>query len=341
MSVITLGTDCTGIDAVYFALKNIIATSADDTVTIDYKFASEIDPRLREYLRHTTRPDVVYDDLTKRDLNDMPAVDLYVAGFPCQTFSLLGKQKGFGDTRGIIIFHIIEYLRRYPPKVFILENVRHLKYHQKGKTFEVILDALKHALPTFRIEHLVTSPTDIGYPQSRKRLFIIGERVAASGGKHFDYQPKSVGVQLTDVLLSRTDALHYHPTAARKMSAKYAEKLDEARKYLMPRKVQVLNLGFSSTYAPPDANQVYTDCVPCLTRYCFTFYITTQQRFLTAIEALRLQGFEDSSVATYLDLLNPQNKNKTLACLWAANSICIPVLEQLLHSLLPMLLEKK
>jgi DNA (cytosine-5)-methyltransferase 1 len=326
---ITLGTDCTGIDSVYFALKNVLAAS--ENVAIVYKFASEIDPRLHEYLHHTTRPDIVYDDLTKRDLNKMEAVDLYVAGFPCQTFSAIGNRKGFHDTRGTIIFHIIEYLRRYPPKTFILENVTGLKTHNNGKTLRTILDLLHEALPRFHITTFVISPWDIGFPQSRKRLFIIGSCAEIDVNTTLSSHTK-----LSSVLMSREDAAKYHATSCRKMSAKYTNQLERVSQDLIPDRVQMVNLGLSSSYT----QQVYTDCAPCLTRFCYTFYITSQQRFLTAIEALRLQGFEDSSVATYLDLFNPQNKNKALAYLWAANSICIPVLEQILRPLLPVLIRK-
>lgn len=326
--IITLGTDCTGIDAAYFALKNVVATSNHD-VTIDYKFASEIDIKLHEYLHHTTRPNIIYDDLTKRDLTEMQGVDLYVAGFPCQTFSAIGNRKGFHDTRGTIIFHIIQYLRTYPPRVFILENVLGLKTHDNGNTLHTILTSLHEALPDFQITCFDISPCDIGFPQSRKRLFIVGSctEIAMANPS----QPPII--KLASVLLSREDAAKYHPTACRKLTAKYEEQLDRVSKFLIPNTIQTVNLGLSSTYS----QQVYTDCAPCLTRFCFTFYITSQERFLTSIEALRLQGFADSSVATYLDLFNPNNKNKSLACLWAANSICIPVLEHILRPLLPVL----
>ena len=80
MRTLTLGTDCTGIDAAYYALKKILPKHSD----IDYKFASEIEGDIRELLKVTTKPARLFVDLTKRDVaNDMCHVDLYIAGFPC------------------------------------------------------------------------------------------------------------------------------------------------------------------------------------------------------------------------------------------------------------------
>lgn len=327
---LTLGTDCTGIDAAYNALRNILPAD----MSIRYKFASEIDPKLREYIRRATNPEVIYNDLTNRPVHKMEAVDIYVAGFPCQTFSTCGTRKGFDDARGTIIFHIIEYLRAHPPRVFILENVKGLLSHDNGRTFVAILNQLKDALPNFQILHFLLSPTDIGFPQSRERVFIIGHREQP---QQFEITPLDSPVRLDDLLLSHNEAKLYHPNCCRKLTPQYVKQFERVSASLQESSLQMVNLGLSKSWRI----QMYTDCCPCLIKHCYTFYIVNQQRFLTAIEALRIQGFEDASVASYLDLFNPQNKNRGTACLWAANSICIPVLEQILRSLMPALVAQK
>ena len=77
----------------------------------------------------------MFDDITARNTNDVPEVDVYFAGFPCQPFSIAGKQQGFEDKkgRGTIFFNIVEYLKLKLPKIFVLENVKGLVTLQGGR----------------------------------------------------------------------------------------------------------------------------------------------------------------------------------------------------------------
>ena len=84
-------------------------------------------------LMHNTENDVNYDNLKKITADKIPAFDLLIAGFPCQTFSVIGRQDGFSDDRGQIIFQLARILRETQPKCFILENVKGLVTHDKGK----------------------------------------------------------------------------------------------------------------------------------------------------------------------------------------------------------------
>ena len=89
----------------------------------------------------------------------MPYTDVYVAGFPCQPFSAMGKQEGFDDNlgRGMIFFYILEYIICHTPKVFVFENVRGLARINKGKDFKIILQLLKqvkfNGKPAYVIKH--------------------------------------------------------------------------------------------------------------------------------------------------------------------------------------------
>lgn len=106
--------------------------------------------------------------LQEKEIEDF---NILCAGFPCQAFSLAGKQKGFSDVRGTIFFDIERILKHKNPEIFLLENVKNLKSHDKGNTFKVIcehLDNLNYWHETFLInaEHFV--------PQRRERIYIIG-----------------------------------------------------------------------------------------------------------------------------------------------------------------------
>ena len=94
-------------------------------------------------------PDVEhrYNDLTSRDNSTAPAVDLYIAGFPCQPFSRSGKQEGFADAkgRGTIFFSILDYIEKQRPSVFVLENIKASTTLHRGSCLNTILADLRKA----------------------------------------------------------------------------------------------------------------------------------------------------------------------------------------------------
>ena len=107
-----------------------------------------------------------------RKISEIEPFDFLLAGFPCQPFSYAGKRKGFGDTRGTLFFEIERILEKYHPKAFLLENVRGLRTHDGGRTFETIMQKL-HNLGYGTAELLLNS-SDFGVPQNRVRLYILG-----------------------------------------------------------------------------------------------------------------------------------------------------------------------
>lgn len=105
-------------------------------------------------------------------IDEIAPFDLLMAGFPCQPFSYAGKRQGFGDTRGTLFFEVERLLEKYKPKAFLLENVRGLYTHDKGRTFQTIMEHL-HALGYGTYDLLLNS-SDFGVPQNRVRLYILG-----------------------------------------------------------------------------------------------------------------------------------------------------------------------
>lgn len=103
---------------------------------------------------------------------NLPDFELLTGGFPCQSFSMMGKQKGFGDMRGNVFFQILEILKRKKPKYVLLENVRNLLSHDKGKTFEFIIKSIKECGYQY-IYHDVFNTEDFGLAQKRNRVFIF------------------------------------------------------------------------------------------------------------------------------------------------------------------------
>ena len=111
-------------------------------------------------------------DITKIDAAEIPAFDLCLAGFPCQAFSIMGKMKGFADTRGTMFFEIERILSYHKPRAILLENVKQLTTHDKGRTFQVILERLNNL--GYHVKHRVLNALDFGLPQKRERIIIVG-----------------------------------------------------------------------------------------------------------------------------------------------------------------------
>ncbi len=109
-------------------------------------------------------------DITQ--VNDLPDFNFMLAGFPCQAFSYAGKRKGFGDTRGTLFFDVERLLKKYRPKGFLLENVRGLTTHDKGRTFETIVNSLKTL--GYSIEFRLLNSSNFNVAQNRVRIYIVG-----------------------------------------------------------------------------------------------------------------------------------------------------------------------
>ena len=111
-------------------------------------------------------------DLNNIKLEEIPNHNILCGGFPCQPFSIAGKQKGFEDERSNVFWKIIKILQKYKPEIIILENVKNLQKHDKGNTFKIIKEKLEENGYLIKYKVLDTSKlTEI--PQHRERIYII------------------------------------------------------------------------------------------------------------------------------------------------------------------------
>ena len=113
-----------------------------------------------------------YGDATTINEARLPGFSLLVGGFPCQSFSIAGRHKGFNDTRGTLFFDIARILEHKKPKYFILENVRGLLSHDSGRTFQTILKILSDI--GYLVQWEVLNSKHYGVPQNRERVYIVG-----------------------------------------------------------------------------------------------------------------------------------------------------------------------
>lgn len=132
---------------------------------------SEINPyAISIYTRHFPSH-TNHGDITTINSKRLPDFDLLVGGFPCQSFSLAGKRKGFNDTRGTLFFEIARIVREKQPSLLLLENVKGLLSHDQGRTFSVILTTLSELGYDCQWQ-VINSKAYV--PQNRERIFIIG-----------------------------------------------------------------------------------------------------------------------------------------------------------------------
>ena len=137
-------------------------------------FASELSTELRKLYKINHNIEC-FGDITKINVKNIPEHDILCAGFPCQTFSKAGNQKGMKEARGKLFYEIIKILKYHKPRYFILENVRNIISHDKGNTWHYISEELTKL--GYFIDKNIYSPHHINIPQHRERVFIVGSLI--------------------------------------------------------------------------------------------------------------------------------------------------------------------
>lgn len=164
-------------------------------------WANEFDKDAATTYRHNFGSEyLVEKDIRNVDVSSIPDFDVLVAGFPCQPFSIAGKQKGFTDPRGDLFFQIARVVEAKYPKVVFLENVANLLEHDDGKSFLTVYNAL---VPYgYKFKYQVMDSIEYGnVPQHRSRIFIVAfqDEVACD---NFKFPEKiELTVKLNDILI--------------------------------------------------------------------------------------------------------------------------------------------
>lgn len=145
-----------------------------------------------------------FGDITKIKEEDIPSHDILCGGFPCQAFSISGKQKGFDDTRGTLFFDIARIIDFHHPKIVFLENVKNLLKHDDGKTMRVVVQTLE-ALG-YDVFYQILNTSNYGLPQNRERIYIVGFRKDLNISSFSFPAPMKQSVALLSVLESAPNA---------------------------------------------------------------------------------------------------------------------------------------
>lgn len=246
-------------------------------------------------------------DITQITSSEIPHFDILCAGFPCQPFSIIGEKQGFRhETQGTLFFEIERILREKMPKAFLLENVRNLLSHDKGRTFKIILERLQNL--GYFTHFAVLNALDFGLPQKRERIIICGFRekldFAFPSGIYALGGDSCKAKNLAEILESRVDKKYFVREAIKK-SRIARMKQEIAKPYITHENVggSVTPHHFSCALrAGASAN----------------YLLVNNERRLSEREMLRLQGFPES----YKIVVSYSAFKKQIG-----NSVAVPVIE--------------
>lgn len=129
--------------------------------------------------------DIVSFVQDKTNVENLKDFDLLTGGFPCQSFSMMGKQKGFNDMRGNVFFQILEIIKIKKPKYILLENVKNITSHNKGETFKIIVESIKNAGYPY-VYTDVFNTREFSLAQTRNRVYIFASRKKMEDSFKFD-----------------------------------------------------------------------------------------------------------------------------------------------------------
>lgn len=245
--------------------------------------------------------EIPHGDITKIAPEDIPEHDILLAGFPCQPFSIIGKSLGFADTRGTLFFNIEEILRSKQPYAFMLENVKQLKSHDRGRTLLVIREKLE-ALGYF-VHIAILNALDFGLPQKRERIIMVGFREELD----FSFPTPFGSYRSLSKLLEDDDNIDPSYFANDKI---VANRLDKIKKLSPNPSIWHENKGGNISALP------YSCALRAGASY--NYLLVNGKRRLTSREMLRLQGFPE----TFKIVVSYQAMRKL-----TGNSVAVPVIE--------------
>ncbi|WP_281651420.1 DNA (cytosine-5-)-methyltransferase [Helicobacter bilis] len=227
-------------------------------------------------------------DLTQINPQSLPDFDLLVSGFPCQSFSIVGKREGLENKeKGQIIFYLAEILKAKQPSFFILENVKGLLNHNKGQTLKEILKLLESC--GYQVFHKLLNSLDFALAQARERVYFVGIRKDKK--RDFSFSQRMTKKALKEFLTPKQDNIFSRDSQSYQTFLRFLEnKYNKGRFDL----TQILDKDFLVLDTRQSDLRLYENKIPTLRRdRQGLFYVFNKKLYrLSGLEALRLQGFE-------------------------------------------------
>lgn len=224
--------------------------------------------------------EIPFGDITKIKAEFIPHHDILLAGFPCQAFSIMGKMKGFDDTRGTMFFEVARILNYHHPKAVLLENVKQLVSHDDGKTFQIILETLGKL--GYHVKWKVLNALDFGLPQKRERVIIVGF-MDKDAAENFNFDFPKVPYSL-DGILEPDEKIEESLIASDEIQAK------------RQKRVEGKNVFYPSIWHENKSGNISILPYACALRTgaSYNYLLVNGYRRPSSRELLRLQGFPDN-----------------------------------------------
>ena len=301
-----VGTDCSGLDVPVAVLENIMGGR---NRRIHHVFSSESDAKTRDILLHNFSPDFHYSDLARRPASlsasssvaselpssaDLPRLDVYVAGFPCQAFSSAGLSAGVRDERGTLWVHIVRFISVALPRSVVLENVVGLTRGPHKGVFNAMMELL-NSMGEYWWYHRILDTVEYGVPQSRPRVYIVGIRRSDAKAPFEWPAPAASPPQLDDFLdverpITPTDVAEKLPPEGTRRRRMVMEVLED----LMSKGQNPLTTP--AVYSVDNRHPtLMLNCSPCLTQSRtrgYGHWLVHRCRFMTTREMFKLQGLD-------------------------------------------------
>ena len=251
---------------------------------------SEIDEQAEKtYRKFFGENEINYGDLMKIDTDELPDFDMMIAGFPCQTFSVIGQRKGMQDERGQIIYGLIKIMLDKNIKYFILENVKGLTNHDNGNSLKVILSELDKA--GYKVFYQILNSVDYGVPQMRERIYFVGIRKdLVPDDFQFYFPERQSRVDIKDYLIDTKKLEFDEKKVAYETFLKYLDNKYNKGQYDIK---EILEQDYLVIDTRQSDLRIYRDKVPTLRtgRHGILYVRDGKFRKLSGYESLLLQGF--------------------------------------------------
>jgi len=267
-------------------------------------------------------------DITEIKESEVPSHDILCAGFPCQAFSISGKQKGFEDTRGTLFFDIARIAKKHKPKVLFLENVKNFVRHDKGQTLNTVINTLNSI--GYNTYYNILKSSHYGVPQARERVYMVAFRKDIDQSKDFSFPEASNEIiTVKDILQNEKVAKEFFID---RPDMVFHKSEDDIKSPFSPSQIGKINKG-------GQGERIYSINTVGITLSAYgggaaaktgAYLIDGKVRKLTPKECLRMQGFPDSFIL-------PERKN--LAYKQLGNSVSIPVIDSIFKKVLLKLQE--
>ena len=291
-------------------------------------YSSEWDKFAQITYRHNFN-DLPEGDITQINPQSIPEHDILCGGFPCQAFSISGKQGGFDDTRGTLFFDVANIVKFKKPKVLFLENVRNFIRHDGGRTLNTIKNVLDKL--GYDVFTSVLNSSNFGVPQHRQRVYIVCFNKDLNVTNFKFPSPTYKEIYLKDILEKNVDTKDYEINRT-DMVIKGNEKLltDDlvAGKKLRPIRVGTISKGGQGEriYSPEGHAITLSAYGGGIAGKTGAYLINRKVRQLTKRECLRVQGFPEN-------FNFPDDISKRQVYKMCGNSVSVPVIRKIYHQI--------